>query len=220
MKTLLIALRATVLTLVLTGLAYPALVTGAAQLLFPSAADGSVVSDASGAPVGSEIIAQKFARAEYFQPRPSAAGDNGYDPLNSGGSNLGPTSKKLRERVAADVDRLRKENPEAPEAVPAELVTTSGSGLDPDLSPEAARWQLPRIAKARGVAADRIEPLLQVAVVGRTLGFIGEPRVNVLALNLALDKQFGAPPALPPGPAAPPAKAPGDAPAPAAPQAG
>ena len=132
---------------------YPALVTGIAQLLFPSAANGSLVRDVSGAPIGSELIAQRFARAEYFQPRPSAAG-SGYDPLNSGGSNLGPTSKKLRDRGAAEVERLRKENPDAPGLIPAELVTASGSGLDPDLSPQGALWQAPRIAKARGVARE------------------------------------------------------------------
>jgi K+-transporting ATPase ATPase C chain len=212
MKTLLIALRATVLTLVLTGLFYPAVVTGAAQLLFPSAANGSLVKDASGAPVGSELIAQKFARAEYFWPRPSAAGENGYDPLSSGGSNLGPTSKKLRDRVAAEVERLRKENPEAPAQVPAELVTTSGSGLDPDLSPTGALWQARRIARARKVDPGRVEALVREAAAGRALGFLGDPRVNVLALNLALDRQFGAPPKA----AAPDAPVPA-APAPAAP---
>ncbi len=209
MKTLLIALRATVLTLILTGLVYPAVVTGAAQLLFPSAANGSVVKDASGAAVGSELIAQKFARAEYFQPRPSAAGDNGYDPLSSGGSNLGPTSKKLRDRVAADVARLRKENPDAPGQVPAELVTTSGSGLDPDLSPEGALWQARRIARARKLDPSRVEAVVRAGEMGRTLGFLGDSRVNVLTLNLALDRQFGSPPKAPApeAPAAPPAPA-------------
>src|SRR6185503_1271364 len=126
----------------------------------------------------------------YLQGRPSAAG-NGYDPTASSGSNLGPTSKKLRDRVAADVDRLHRENPEAPLPVPADLVTASASGLDPELSPAAALWQVPRIARARQVASDRIAEVIRSRVEGRDLGVFGEPRVNVLAVNLALDQQFG-----------------------------
>jgi K+-transporting ATPase ATPase C chain len=185
------AVRATVLTLVVTGLAYPAVVTGAAQLLFPARANGSVVRDGRGNIVGSELLAQPFAAAGYFQPRPSAAGEKGFDPTASGGSNFGPTSKKLRDRAAADVERLAKENPDAVAPVPAELVTASASGLDPHLSPEAALWQVPRIAKARGVAPDRVRVLVETSVDGRTLGFMGEPRVNVLLLNLGLDRLFG-----------------------------
>jgi potassium-transporting ATPase KdpC subunit len=190
-----IALRTTVVTLVLTGLLYPLALTGVAQLLFPFRANGSIVQDEKGNPVGSELIGQPFANSGYFQPRPSAAG-NGYDPTASGGSNLGPTSAKLRERVTADVTRLERENPDAPRPVPAELVTASASGLDPHLSPEAARWQIPRIARARHVDLGRIAGVLESLVEDRDLGFLGEPRVNVLTLNLALDRQFGRPEAM------------------------
>jgi K+-transporting ATPase ATPase C chain len=145
--------------------------------------------------VGSELIGQAFANPGYFQPRPSAAG-NGYDPTASGGSNLGPTSAKLRDRARTDVARLESENPDAPRPVPAELVTTSASGLDPHLSPEAARWQIPRVAAARHVEPARVAGVLDSLAEGRDLGFLGEPRVNVLALNLALDRQFGRPEAM------------------------
>jgi K+-transporting ATPase ATPase C chain len=192
-ETFLPALRATLVTLLLTGLAYPLVATGLAQLLFPGRANGSLVSDEQGRQVGSELIAQPFVSAAYFQPRPSAAGDKGYDAVGSSGSNLGPTSKKLRDRVAADVERLRKENPEAPGPIPAELLTASASGLDPHLSPEGALWQVSRIALARGLAPDRVRTLVAASVEGRDLGFLGEPRVNVLLLNLALDRQFGKP---------------------------
>src|SRR5438105_940821 len=156
-RELFISLRATLVTLLLTGIAYPLAVTGAALLLFPHRARGSLVADDRGRVVGSELIAQPFTVSGYLQPRPSAAGEKGYDATSSGGSNLGPTSKKLRERVAGDVKRLRAENPDAKGDVPAELVTASASGLDPHLSPESARWQVPRIAKARGVAAAFVE---------------------------------------------------------------
>jgi K+-transporting ATPase ATPase C chain len=187
------ALRATLVTLVLTGLLYPLAVTGFAQLIFPKRANGSMLEDERGQQVGSELIAQKFAAPAYFQPRPSAAGDNGYDGMSSGGSNYGVTSAKLKDRIAADLARLRAENPEAPGQVPDELVTASGSGLDPHLSPSAIAWQVPRVAKARGVGRERIATVVIALHEGRDLGVLGEERVNVLALNLALDRQFGKP---------------------------
>ena len=187
------ALRATLVTLVLTGFAYPLAVTGVARLLFPGRAGGSLVAGEGGRPVGSELLAQAFADPAYFQPRPSAAGDKGYDPMASGGSNLGPTSKKLRDQAAQTAERLLRENPGAPGPVPVELVTASGSGLDPHLSPASALWQVPRVARARGVAESRVRVAMQDAVEGRDLGILGEPRVNVLLLNLALDRQFGRP---------------------------
>jgi K+-transporting ATPase ATPase C chain len=189
-REIVVALRMTVVTLVLTGLVYPLVVTGVAQAMFPARAAGSFVTDAKGRVVGSELIAQAFTRPGYFQPRPSAAG-RGYDATSSGGSNLGPTSRKLRDRVVADVERLQKENPEATGPVPAELVTASASGLDPHLSPEAARWQVPRVARARGRLPGEVQSLVDTAVEGRAFGLLGEPTVNVLRLNLALDRQLG-----------------------------
>jgi potassium-transporting ATPase KdpC subunit len=186
------AVRATVATLVLTGLLYPLVMTGIAQGLFRGKAEGSFVTDAAGKVVGSELMAQAFTGAGYFQPRPSAAGEKGYDPLASGGSNLGATSKKLRDQAAAALEKLQKENPDAPGAVPVELVTASGSGLDPHLSPAAALWQAPRVARARGIALDRVRALVDEYTDGRDLGILGEPRVNVLQLDLALDRRFGA----------------------------
>lgn len=192
MNTLVVALRTTVLTLALTGLAYPLLVTGLAQVLFPSRANGSLVEDERHQVVGSELIGQAFTQPHYLQGRPSAAGDSGYDPKASGGSNLAPTAQKLRDRFVADVARLQHANPHAPGPVPTELVSASGSGLDPEISPEAAAWQVPRIAEARDVAASRVREVIEAHLEGRDLGLLGEPRVNVLAVNLDLDRRFGA----------------------------
>jgi K+-transporting ATPase ATPase C chain len=205
MRALRISLQTTAVTLVLTGLVYPLAMTGLAQVLFSSAADGSLVRDSTGKVRGSALVGQAFTNPAYFQGRPSAAG-SGYDATASGGSNLGATSAKLRDRAKADVERLRKQNPDAPGLIPAELVTASASGLDPHVSPAAARWQAPRVARARGVAVERVLTLVEDIGEGRQLGLLGEPRVNVLALNLALDRQFGAPAAAPPPPAPPAAQ--------------
>jgi len=191
-REVIIAMRMTVATLVLTGVAYPLAVTAVAHVLFPRQADGSLVT-VERRVVGSELIGQAFKNPAYFQGRPSAAGTDGYDAAASSGSNLGPTSAKLRDRVAADLDRLRQENRSAPGPVPVELVTASGSGLDPHISPDAARWQIPRVAAARGVSVDDIEAALARRIEPRTAGFLGEPRVNVLLLNLDLDQRSGAP---------------------------
>lgn len=188
------AVGATILTLVLTGLVYPLVVTGLAKALFPSRSEGSLVRNEAGTVVGSELLAQPFARRSYFQPRPSAAGEKGYDPTASSGSNLGPTSKKLQEGATARLEALAEENPDAKGPPPVELVTASGSGLDPHLSPAAALWQLARVAKARGIAPERVRGLVEENMEARDLGVLGEPRVNVLMLNLALDRRFGAPP--------------------------
>ncbi len=189
-REVMVAARMTLVTLVLTGLAYPLAMTGLARVLFPYRANGSLVT-VDGRVVGSELIGQAFKAAHYFQSRPSAAGADGWDATGSSGSNLGPTSQKLKDRVVADVARLQSENPQATGPVPGELVTASASGLDPHVSPEAARWQAPRVAAARNVAVADVLALIERRVEARTLGFLGEPRVNVLRLNLDLDERFG-----------------------------
>jgi len=183
------AFRMTLFFTVLTGLIYPGVVTALCQVLFHSKANGSLV-EVNGRVVGSSLIGQNFTKPGYFQPRPSAAGSDGYDASASSGSNYGPTNQKLIDRVKASVNKFHKDNPEYSGPIPADLLTTSGSGLDPDLSPASAEAQAARIAKARGLAVVQVEQLINQNVQARTLGFLGEPRVNVLALNLELDRQF------------------------------
>jgi K+-transporting ATPase ATPase C chain len=194
-KTFSIALRTALVTLLLTGIVYPLAVTGLARLLFPAEAAGSFVIDENGRIVGSDLIGQRFTSPAYFWSRPSAAGAGGYDGAASGGSNLGPTSRKLRERIVAETVRLKETNPDADGPVPIDLVTASASGLDPHISPGAALWQAPRVAVARGVAVERVRSAIESQIEGRDLGFLGEPRVNVLRLNLLVDRLFGRPPA-------------------------
>jgi len=184
------AVRITLVLTVLTGLLYPALVTGIAQALFHKQANGSLI-EVNGKVVGSELIGQRFSKPEYFQGRPSAAGD-GYDAANSGASNFGPTNQKLIDRIKADAEKFRKENPDFTGPIPADLLTASASGLDPDLSPASAAAQISRVAKARGIAPAQIQQLVERFTEPRQLGFLGEPRVNVLKLNLALDSAYPA----------------------------
>ncbi len=183
---LIVAVKFTLITTLLFGLVYPLAVTGLSQLLFPKQANGSLI-EKNGQILGSRLIGQPFISDRYFHSRPSAAG-TGYDPTSSSGSNLAPTNQQLVERVKQDVAKLQQENPGV--AIPADLVTTSGSGLDPDISPAAADFQLPRIARARGISVESLRPLVARHTQQRQWGILGEARVNVLELNLDLDASF------------------------------
>ena len=183
-KNLLVAVLYTVVTTVLFGIMYPLVVTGLAQVIFPRQANGELIRSGDKL-VGSSLLGQPFTAPGYFWSRPSAAGTAGYDPTASGGSNLGPTNKTLIDRVTASVQTMQATNPGAP--IPADLVTTSGSGLDPDISPASAEFQVPRVARERGMSEQDVRALIQEHTKGRQLGFLGEPRVNVLDLNMALD---------------------------------
>ena len=189
-KNLVISLLMTVVTTILLGIIYPLLVTGIAQVLFPKKANGQLI-EANGKVIGSRIIGQAFTSAGHFHSRLSSAG-NGYDPLNTNGSQLGPTNQKLIDRVKGDVATAQQENPGTP--VPIDLVTASASGLDPEISPASAAFQFPRVAKARGVSEEQLRQLVATHTEDRQLGVRGEPRVNVLELNLDLDRKFPAGP--------------------------
>jgi potassium-transporting ATPase KdpC subunit len=183
-----VAVRFTIATTIVFGLIYPLAVTGLSQLMFSRQANGSLI-EKNGQIIGSRLIAQGFTADKYFHPRPSAAGA-GYDPTSSGGSNLGPTNKQLVDRVKQDVAKLQQENPGTP--IPADMVTTSGSGLDPDISPASAEFQIPRVAKARGISGDALRAVVARHTEARQLGVLGEARVNVLELNLDLDENYPA----------------------------
>jgi K+-transporting ATPase ATPase C chain len=183
------ALRINVFLMILLGVGYPLAVTGISQLIFPHQANGSLITKGNQV-IGSELIGQNFTKPEYFQPRPSAAGSDGYDPTASGGYNYGPTNQKLIDRVKASVAKFHKDNPDYHGPIPADLLTGSGSGLDPDISPASAQVQEARVAKARGISQDQLNQLVAQYTKSPGLGLLGEPRVNVLQLNLALDQQY------------------------------
>ncbi|MBZ5645931.1 MAG: potassium-transporting ATPase subunit KdpC [Acidobacteriia bacterium] len=187
-KNLITAVLMTIATTILLGIIYPLVVTGIAKVLFPDKAGGQLIQR-DGRIIGSRIIGQPFTGPGYFHSRPSAAG-NGYDAANSGGTNLGPTNQKLIDRVKQDIASLQSENPGKP--VPIDLVTTSASGLDPDITPAAAEFQVPRVARERALSEDQLRQLIGKHTAGRQLGFLGEPRVNVLELNLELDTRYPA----------------------------
>jgi len=187
MKNLLTAILMTIVTTVLLGLIYPLVVTGLAQVIFPDQANGQLIRAGDGTIIGSRIIGQPFGGPGYFRSRPSAAGVAGYDAGASSASNFGPTNQKLIDRVKADVEKLQADNPGQP--VPIDLVTTSGSGLDPHISPAAAEFQVPRIARERGMSENDVRQIVSAHTEGRQFGFLGEPRVNVLEVNLDLDRQ-------------------------------
>jgi K+-transporting ATPase ATPase C chain len=188
-KNLLIAFWFTLVTTVMFGILYPLAITGLARVLFPERANGQLI-ERNGEIVGSRIIGQAFSGPGYFHSRPSSAG-TGYDATSSSGSNLAPTNKILIERVKADVQKLQAENPTV--AIPVDLVTSSGSGLDPEISPAAAEFQVPRVSRSRGMTQEDVRTLVKKHTTGRDLGFLGEPRVNVLELNLDLDTTLHAP---------------------------
>jgi K+-transporting ATPase ATPase C chain len=183
------AFRLMLVLTVLTGLIYPGVVTALCQVLFHGQANGSMLK-VYGREVGSALIGQNFTKPEYFHSRPSAAGNDGYDATASNASNYGPTNQKLIDRVKGSVEQFRKENPDYTQPIPADLLTASASGLDPDISPASAEAQAARVAKARGASVDSVEQLILRNTKGPDLGFLGEPRVNVLKLNLELDRQF------------------------------
>lgn len=186
MKNLITAILMTIVTTILLGLVYPLMVTGLAQVIFPDQANGSLLRRGDATVIGSRLLGQPFSSPGYFRSRPSAAGSNGYDGGASAGSNLGPTSQKLVARVKADVEKLQAENPGKP--VPIDLVTTSASGLDPHISPAAAEFQVPRVARERGIRLEELRQIVALHTEGRQFGFLGESTVNVLELNLHLDR--------------------------------